>query len=471
MSKLGSTIHKFVEKIFHTGWAPEGQWRPTVGIGDFGGVFNVNFGNGWERGLGGNPFWCGGGNGMVYALIQSYAFALAASGIDVREKNDDGGWSIKTDTVAYRCLRKPNPVQNQVEFITYMVNALFYTGNFYAVAVRNNRNEISQLWPLESSKKRAILSDEGDLYYDASSDYRFLNDGDISALLPARDVLHVKLPTNRDILCGQTPIAHAVGATSVVDATATNAAALARNGNQPSGIISTDLNLSAQQMTELRAKFDEVTKGANRGGVPILGGGMKWYPMSLSSEDTQAIQTYNMGVLDLCRIFRVPPQILGLNDNGAASSVEAMINQWRATGLLFYAELIEAALEGLFKMSANQELRFDFTNIARADFKTEIETLAQGVQNAIFSPNEARNRVGLDSVPYGDEPRVQAQNVRLQDAKPAESSPSAPVQSTPVNDDSDDDDEDDDDELTESEKSALFMYRLNKAMEKACEAV
>ena len=39
--------------------------------------------------------------------------------------------------------------------------------------------------------------------------------------------------------------------------------------------------------------------------------------------------------------------------------------------------------------------------------------LARGVQSAIYSPNEARKMEGLDSVPYGDEPRVQAQVVGL----------------------------------------------------------
>jgi hypothetical protein len=37
----------------------------------------------------------------------------------------------------------------------------------------------------------------------------------------------------------------------------------------------------------------------------------------------------------------------------------------------------------------------------------------RGVQGGVFSPNGARNQEGLDSVEYGDEPRVQQQVVPL----------------------------------------------------------
>ena len=45
--------------------------------------------------------------------------------------------------------------------------------------------------------------------------------------------------------------------------------------------------------------------------------------------------------------------------------------------------------------------------------KDRIESLARGVQGGIFAPNEARNPEGLDSGPFGDEPRVQQQVVPL----------------------------------------------------------
>jgi hypothetical protein len=61
----------------------------------------------------------------------------------------------------------------------------------------------------------------------------------------------------------------------------------------------------------------------------------------------------------------------------------------------------------------------------------EGEALVRGVQGGIYSPNEARNLEGLNSVGYGDEPRVQQQVVPLSAAAtipiPPAPSPPAPA--------------------------------------------
>jgi HK97 family phage portal protein len=224
--------------------------------------------------------------------------------------------------------------------------------------------------------------------------------------------------------------------------------------SRPSGILGTEQVLTGSQMTELRAKFDEVSKGMNQGNVPILGNGLKWYPMSITALDSQVIETYNASVLDICRVFGVPIQLLGQETNGAASSVQTLIGQFKAGSLLYMAELIEFGLEELFKFDHIKDtVRFDLDNISRADFETEINTLSKGTQNGIFAPNEARNRVGLDSVPYGDDPRVQAQNVRLQDAVPAPSAPSAGQPAEPTKPEPTEPEDDEEDDATSEEVS------------------
>jgi hypothetical protein len=51
--------------------------------------------------------------------------------------------------------------------------------------------------------------------------------------------------------------------------------------------------------------------------------------------------------------------------------------------------------------------------LLRSAFKDRIDGLARAVQGGIMAPNEARNSEDLDSVEYGDEPRVQQQVVPL----------------------------------------------------------
>lgn len=415
-------IPAFISKMFHIGTAAEGQWRPTAGLGELGTMFSINAGDGFQRNLGGAPV---GENATIYSLVQCYVMALGGSGLDIKRETGKGGEETVKSGAMYRVLRYPNPAQTQIEFISYLVTSLFYTGNFYAQVQRNDRFEIVALWPVPGSQKRAVMADDGSVFYDMTADYKFLNGGNTNALVPARDVLHVKLPSSRGILNGDTILTHAAATATLNSAISANAAAFNLNSSQASGFMSTDLVLTGTQMKELRDRLDEQMKGPNRGGVPILSAGMKWNAMTVSAQDAQLVETYNVSVLDLCRLFRVPPALFGLESVGAASSVEALINQWRASGLLYFAELIEEALERTFDVSGGTEIEFDLDNISRADSQTAMNILVQGVQNGVFAPNEARNKVGLDSVEYGDEPRVQAQNVRLQDAVPAPSAPAA----------------------------------------------
>lgn len=403
----------------------EGSWRgPFSGIGELGGSYRIDpLGDGWQRNL---SVGMRERNLILSAIRNAYSFSLSSSGLEHIKTNKDGSIEVLGGSNASRVLRYPNRYQTMIDLVSIIVSSLFYYGNAYCYARRNDRHEISEIIPLPPHFSRAVVGDEGSLFYDVSGEFEFMKTGDVRTLVPARDVLHVKLTTHRSLLYGESPISDAAYTLGLNSSILSGTASFHANMGRPSGVLSTDLTLSGQQMAELRAAFAEQSKGFSQGHVPILGGGLKWQPLGITAADAEVIATYNMTVLDLCRLFRIPPQLLGLDNVGAASSTETLINQWRATGLLFFAEVIERSLERFFELPRDEEIRFDLNNIARADMKAQIESLAMGVQNGIFSPNEARSRVGLPAVEFGDSPRVQAQQVRLEDAKPAPSAIAAP---------------------------------------------
>jgi HK97 family phage portal protein len=411
----------------------EGSHRgPFTLFGELGNPFSISpITDGWQQNLG----TANSRNLIVAAIRNAYAFSLASSGIDHIRHGDDGGIEVMTSTVGYRVLKYPNAYQNQIDFVSMIVSCLIYHGNFYAYVVRNDRNEIAELHPVPANKRRAFVDETGALWYDMGGDFPDMRI-EPANFMPAREVLHVKLSSHRSLLEGESPIADAGYCIGLNNAVGHGLNAFHQNMARPSGILSTEIPLTKDQMKALREAFDEQAQGFKQGRVPILGGGLKWHPMSITAADSEVIETYNLTVLDLCRLFRIPPQILGLDVVGAASSPETLFNTWRSTGLLFFAETIERALERTFRMGPgdgassrkrDDEFRFDFNNLTRADAKSTVETLAHGVQNGIFSPNEARAKMGLPAVKDGESPRVQAQNVRLEDAKPAASAPSAPV--------------------------------------------
>jgi hypothetical protein len=90
---------------------------------------------------------------------------------------------------------------------------------------------------------------------------------------------------------------------------------------------------------------------------------------------------------------------------------------------------VEQSFDQLFGLEGEPEDFTEFSTDAllRSAQKDRVETLVRGVQGGVYSPNEARNQEGLDSVPFGDEPRVQAQVVGLSAAGAIPAAPAAPA--------------------------------------------
>lgn len=447
-----------IKSLFGGAPALEGQWRgPFYGQGHLGGMFELgSIEDGWQRGL---NLSTAGANGTVVACVMTVARVLSASYPNHVRINEKGGRTLVKTSAAHRLLMRPNAAQNIVDWVGWTVMNLLFEGNAYFFVQRNARFEPIALIPLSCGRRRAFLSPDNDLFYDISPTGDFFMTTDMNNVAPARDVLHIKLPSRTSVLHGDSPVSHAFGAIAVNSAIQASSANFTHNMNRPSGVLSTEQALTPAQMQELRDKFDSVSKGMNQGKVPILGNGMKWMPMGVNAQDAQLLESYKASTLDICRIFGVPIQLLGQETTGTASSVSTLIGQFKAGSLLYIAELIEFALEELFKFDHDTDtVRFDLDNVARADFATEIETLSKAVQNTIFSPNEARNRVGNDAVEYGDEPRIQAQNVRLEDAKPAQAAPSAGKTEAPSNGPDDNKDDNADDKTDSASKYADQEY-------------
>ena len=104
------------------------------------------------------------------------------------------------------------------------------------------------------------------------------------------------------------------------------------------------------------------------------------------------------------------------------------MQSWVASGLGFALNHIEESIGLLFglKGQPDEYVEFDTAALLRSAMKDRIESLARGVQGGIYAPNEARNLEGLDSVEFGDEPRVQQQVVPLSQVGKIPAAPAPP---------------------------------------------
>jgi phage portal protein BeeE len=96
-------------------------------------------------------------------------------------------------------------------------------------------------------------------------------------MVPARDVLHIRLHSNRSHprpLIGETPLTAAFGDMAMYERMKDQQTQFLENRAAPRAVLSTDLNLDGTQVQALRDRWNEQAKGLHAGGVPILTHGL-----------------------------------------------------------------------------------------------------------------------------------------------------------------------------------------------------
>jgi HK97 family phage portal protein len=246
-----------------------------------------------------------------------------------------------------------------------------------------------------------------------------------------RDVLHVRLNVQARYpkpLLGQSPLDAVASDVGVGSAIAAQQMQFYMNEARPSAVLSTDMVLDKEQVNFIRDRWNEQAKGLKQGGTPILTAGLKVQPWSIGGRDAATADVLKLSKENVALAFRIPLQILGIGGS-SYSSTEMLMQSWIAMGLGFCLNHIEEAFGLLFQLDGQPDEYVEFNTkvLLRSAFKDRIEGLTKGVQGGIYSPNEARNEEELDSVSFGDEPRVQQQVVPLSAAGKIPAAPGSPA--------------------------------------------
>jgi len=314
---------------------------------------------------------------------------------------------VKT-SAAYRVLRNPNTYQSGPEFLLNLMSTALFEGEAFAVVTRNDRSEISSLHLLPKGTCSPLIDDETkEIFYSVGSNP--LGPGGQDFIAPARDILHVKFHTPRHPLVGESPIKAAALAAGINVSLSKNQAAFFERMSRPSGVLSTDAMLNPQQLQQLRAAFEDQSRSWNSGGLPILAGGLKFQPVSLTSQDSQLIQAQRMSVEEICRVFGVPPPLIGDLSHATLNNTETLISHFLSMSLGSYLETLERSLDRLFGLGPNEYIELDTSALLRTNFEERVNGLTKAVQGGLMSIDEARAKEGLPPVVGGDNVFLQRQ--------------------------------------------------------------
>ena len=391
--------------------AGEGEQRgPFFGQGELGGWYELGrLDDGYQRNLD-LPHMDAKKIPAAYASVMANARAVSQCKPHHLRKVGNGPSEFVDNSAATRIFRSPNNYETFSQYILNAVAQLFFDGEAFSLATRNDRGEVIRLDRMDSRTCSPYVT-EGELFYSIGSN-PFVPE-QIDYLVPARDVLHLRMYCPRHVLIGESPIKAAAMAAGINVSLAGSQAAFFTQMSRPSGVLSTDQVLNRDQLESLREAWYKQSQKIAQGAVPILSGGLKWQQMSISSQDAQLIEAQRMSIEEIARVYGTPLPVIGDMSASTLNNVEQLISLWLSISLGSLLENLEQSFSKLFGLRPTEFIDFDVSGLLRTDFQARIDGLTKAIQGGLYTVNEARTKEGLSWVENGEKPIVQAQMVPL----------------------------------------------------------
>lgn len=396
--------------------------------------------------------------GPVASCISIISQDISRIPLEHVQLNENRSTTVIRNRAPARLFRNPNRYQTITDFLLYLMRSLLLDGNAYAIAIRNDRYEVTALYPVHSKCCWPYLSDTGEVFYRLTGDPTIdIAQIDVGDWYPQRDVFHVRLQTPRHPLVGETPLVAAEYPTITGTEINKHTAAFFRNMARPSGVLRHPGQLDESAMRRIKERWQQIATHQHTGEPAILVEGMEWQQLDMTAVDSELAAIYKISEKQIFQLYRVPSFLLGDTDLPAVgSSVESLTRFYLQSCLAFYENLLEKSFTKFLNLPPSEEIRFNVDEALLAgDFRERMEAYSKGIQNSVLTPNNARAREGYPPLEHGDEGRVQQQLVPLSygaELKPPNSSASA----VPVPPVANDEEEESDEEKT------LTAYRSLK---------
>lgn len=323
------------------------------------------------------------------------------------------GRTVATDHWLYRILHDdPNADQTAVDFWEYMCVALELRGNAYAEKLRGSMGQVIGLDPIPpaivSRSRRA----------DGRIEYRWTWNGK-SRVETEENVLHIR-GFGGDPLGGMSTLQLGAEAFGLARSQSRTASSVTRNALMPSGAWQSEAKMNAEQVKQTEELLARKYQGAQNAGRPlVMGHGLKWTQLTMSPDDLQMLESRSFSVEEVCRIFGVPPHLIGhtAGNTQLGSSITEQTRAFEKFTLRRRLKKIEQALRKQLltpqDIAEGITIEFSMEGLLRGSPAERAAFYASGLDKGWLNVNQVCAWENLPPVPGGDINRVQMQNVPL----------------------------------------------------------
>ena len=366
---------------------------------------------------------------VVLACARALAESLASLPLHIYENLPDGGKKISKAHPLYRRLHSfPNSWQTSFEWREQQVLWVCLWGNAYSLIVPGEAGFATELQPLHPSRMKVERIENGRLRYsyrDAAGKAEIFNQDQI---------LHIRWLSD-DGINGMVPVSLAKDAIGLARACEIHGAKFFANGARPGFVLSTDNDMKPEAASALRDNWEVMYRGAaNANRTAVLFGGLKPIPLGSSSMvESQSMETRRFQIEEVCRLFRVPPHLVGDLTRSSFSNIEQQSIDFVQHTLLPWCRRFENAFaRDLITEDEKYFAEFDTRGMLRGDAAGRASYFQAMWNLGVASINEIRGWENLNPIEGGDTRFVQLNMQTLAKAVTPEAQPEAPAEAAPA---------------------------------------
>lgn len=334
------------------------------------------------------------GVSAVYACVQAIAETTASLPLILFKRNGDDR-ERASDHPLYRVLHDmANPEHTALEFREYLMACVLLRGNAFARIVRGWDGQVRELWPLNPDNVTVQRTANG-LVYDHSKD------GVLTRLL-AHEVLHLRHRLGDDGVMGVSPIAAARGVVELAIAENEHGRNTFTNGAKLLGVLKFPGKLKPEQRQAIATSWaSQHAGGANSGRTAILEEGVTFDAVSMTLEDAEWIEARKFSVVEVCRLFRVPPVIVQAMESANYSNSVELSRQFVTLSLRRHLVAWEQAIAKQLLTEAGRRVYFaehQVEGLLRGDSANRAAFYSSGIASGWMLKSEARKLENLPAI-------------------------------------------------------------------------
>ena len=351
-----------------------------------------------------------------YACIKMLSETMGKMPLKYYQQTADGRINARPNDAARLLSTRPNRFMTPSTFWTTMEYNCQQFGNAYAwiqTKFKRKRNyggeyRVIGYWPMQPEcvqvlyDDAGIFGDVGNIYYRYSDPingktYTFGQDS----------VMHIKTWCSENGILGKPVRQILVEMVESAQEAQKYLNEMYKSGLSASAVLQYTGELDQKRRMALQNEYNSLLTGAkNARKVVAMPVGFQLQPIKMSMQEAQFVELRKYTALQIAAAFGIKPNQLNDYDKSSYSNSEMQQLSFLVDTMLYRLTQYEQELN--YKCLTDREVedgyffKFNEKVLLRTDSKSQMDALRIGVNNGIYTPNEARALLDRPSMPGGD---------------------------------------------------------------------